>query len=96
MREYAIKKNHRIDEKKLEELMSTIFGNFKKEGNFIISSYGSLEFIKVKYEKNKLIVETKSNDKKEFYKETISKYNLFIEKATGYTAAERKKMLTKV
>ncbi len=96
MREYSVKKNHPIDEKKLEKLMMDEFGNVKKEGDYYISSFGSLDIIKVKLEKKKIYVETKSNEMKEMYMETISKYNNFIEKATGYSAAERKKMLTKV
>ncbi|MDP8012463.1 MAG: DUF5611 family protein [Thermoplasmata archaeon] len=96
MREYPIKKKHEISDELLKNLMLKIFGNVKKEGEFYISSYGSLELIKVKLENKKLYAETKSNNKKELYDDTISKYNDFIEKATGYTAAERKKLLTKI
>ncbi len=96
MREYPIKKKHEISDELLKDLMLKIFGNVKKEGEFYISSYGSLELIKVKLENKKLYAETKSNNKKELYDDTISKYNDFIEKATGYTAAERKKLLTKI
>ncbi|MGC8663760.1 MAG: DUF5611 family protein [Thermoplasmata archaeon] len=95
MREYPIKRKHEINEKKIEELMTQIFGNVKKDGEFFISSYGSLDIIKVKLNNKKIYAETKSNNDKEKYKETISKYNDFIEKVTGYCAAERKKLLTK-
>lgn len=96
MREYPIKRKHHIDEEMIHSLMMEIFGNVKRDGNFFISSFGSLDLIKVKLDKGKLIVETKSNPKKEYYTETIAKYNSFIERATGYTAAERKKMITKI
>jgi len=95
MREYPVKKKHEINEDKIESLMKDIFGNVKKDGEFFISNYGSLDYIKVKLKGKKLYAETKSNNNKEKYQDTISKYNDFIEKVTGYTAAERKKLLTK-
>lgn len=95
MREYPIKKNHQVDEKRIYELMLDLFGKVSRDGEYIVSSYGSLDFIRVKFSNKKLYVETKSNSRKDLYEETISKYNKFVEMATGYTAAERKKMLTK-
>ncbi|MBD6955968.1 MAG: DUF5611 family protein [Thermoplasmata archaeon] len=96
MREYPIKKNHRIDDEMLHSLMKEIFGNVSREGDFLVSSYGSLDVIRVKFSGKNLLVETSSNNKKELYQETISRYNNFIERATGYSAKERKKLLTKI
>lgn len=95
MREYPIKKKHEMDSEKLELLMKEMFGNVRKEGEYYISSYGSLDYIKVKLSDKKFYAETKSNNNREKYHDTISRYNDFIEKVTGYTAAERKKLLTK-
>ncbi len=95
MREYPIKRTKKIDGETLKKIMEKNFGNVKIENEFFISSFGSLDSIKAKLEKNKLLVETRPNDKKEFYEETIKRYNVFLEEATGYTAKERKKLLMK-
>ncbi|MGC8610835.1 MAG: DUF5611 family protein [Thermoplasmata archaeon] len=95
MREYPVKRKINFSEEHVKNVLKEVFGTYKEEGEFIIVSYGSLDEIRIKVGKNKLYVETKSNNLKDRYEETIKKYNEFLEKATGYTAAERKKLLMK-
>ncbi len=95
MREYPVKKKMNFNEGYVKEILKEIFGDYRIDGEYLIASYGSLDEIKVKVGKNKLYVETKSNNIKEKYEETIKKYNEFLERATGYTAAERKKLMMK-
>ncbi len=95
MREYPIKRTKKIDDETLKKLMEMSFGNVKVEGEFFISSYGSLSFIKAGLKDNKLLVETQTNQRKELYEETIKRFNSFLEEATGYSAKERKKLLMK-
>ena len=96
MREYKCK--NKITKEFLENALIEFFGGFSENNGVYNSSYGALKEIHVKITNDKMIeVETKSgsiNDVK--VDDTIKKYNQFIEKVTGYTAAQRKKMLTKL
>jgi hypothetical protein len=96
MREYKCK--NKITKEFLENALTEFFGRFSENKGVYNSSYGALKEIHVKISKDRVIeVETKSgsiNDVK--VDDTIKKYNQFIEKVTGYTAAQRKKMLTKL
>ncbi len=95
MREYTIKRKNKIDQERLKKIMEKNFGSVKVENEYFISSYGSLDLIKAKLRENKLFVETQTNKNKEFYEETIKRFNNFLEEATGYSAKERKKLLMK-
>jgi hypothetical protein len=96
MNEYDIKRGHseKIEGDKLEIMMKDSFESVKKEGDKLVSSFGALEKIIVWLDGKKILcVETKMNtdvDDKTAT-ETIRMYNLFLERATGFTAKERRK-----
>lgn len=100
MNEYDIKKGQyeNIEGEKLETMMIDFFGNVKKDGEKLYSSFGALENITVWLDgKKKFYVETKMNTKVDdkTATETIRAYNQFLEKATGFTSKERKKRANK-
>lgn len=94
MRKYPCKSE--VNEQTLESKMKGIFGNAVKKGNQYISSYSeSLEVVAEVSGKREISIETKSSPGKD--QETILKlYNQFLEEVTGYTAKERKKLVSKV
>ncbi len=91
MRSYSIKKSVKLDTEKLETILKTIFGSYRKENDKYIVSYKALSKIEIVLKDNKLLIETESNNNKDGYEDTIKKYNQFLEQATGYTAKERSK-----
>lgn len=100
MNEYDIKRGHfeKIDGDKLEGLMNECFGNVERKGDKLDSHFGALESITVWLDGKKAIcVETRMNTKVEdrVATETIRMYNQFLERATGFTAKERRKRATK-
>ncbi len=100
MNTYDIKKGHyeKIEGEKLEALMTELFGNSKKSGEKLNSSFGALEKITVWLDgKKSLCVETKMNTSVDdkTATETIRAYNQFLERATGFNTKERKKRANK-
>ena len=100
MNEYDIKKGHyeKIEGDKLEKLMTEIFGNAKKNGEKLQSTFGALEKITVWMDgKKTFCVDTKMNTSVDdkTATETIRAYNQFLEKATGFNTKERKKRANK-
>jgi hypothetical protein len=100
MNEYDIKRGHfeKIDGGKLETLMKDLFGNVKRDGQKLKSSFGAMENIAVWIDgKKSICVETKMNTNVDdkTAAETIRLYNQFLERATGFTAKERRKRASK-
>ena len=100
MNEYDIKRGHfeMIEGSKLETLMKEIFGSAEKDGEKLKSSFGAMECLTAWVSgKKSLCVETKMNTKVDdkTASETIRMYNQFLERATGFTAKERRKRASK-
>jgi hypothetical protein len=100
MNEYDIKRGHseKIEGDKLEMLMKDLFGTVGKEGEKLVSSFGAMEKIAVWANGKKSIsVETRMNTKVDdkTASDTIRIYNQFLERATGFTAKERRKRAAK-
>ena len=95
MVEYDIKKgwSKNIEGDMLEALMKEVFGNCRKDGDMLVSSYGVLTHIEVKMISNTLLhVVTKSGDSRDDSQilDTKRKLNVFVEKATGFDVKARK------
>lgn len=75
--------------------MKDIFGRVEKKGNQYSASYsGSLEVIGEITDKKEISVETNTSPGKD--QETIVRlFNQFLEEVTGYSAKERKKLMSK-
>ncbi len=100
MNEFDIKRGHfeKIEGDKLETMMKDIFGSVNKEGDKLVSSFGAMERIAVwSTGKKALCVETRMNTKVDdkTASDTIRMYNLFLERATGFTSKERRKKAAK-
>ncbi len=97
MREYQFKRGFKPNEERLEEAIKKYFGDFRREGDTYIVSYGAIEELKLKIQSKKLIVESKTNPavSNDVATDTLKTYNRFLEELTGYTARERQKRLKK-
>jgi len=96
MVEYDIKKgwNKNIEGDLLEKMMKEVFGNVKKDGDMLVSSYGVLARIEAKQISSVLLhVSTVAGDSKDDAQilDTKRKLNVFVEKATGFDAKARMK-----
>ena len=100
MKEFEIKRGHfkNIEGEKLKELMESTFGNVEKNDEKLISKYGALQPLTTWLkEKNVLCVDTQMDNSvdESQINETIKRYNIFLEAATGFTSKERVKRAKK-
>ena len=94
MRKYRCK--NEVSESILESKMKDIFGTVSKSGNQFVSSYSeSLSVIATVSGKKEISVETRTSPGSDQEK-IVKLYNQFLEEVTGYTAKERKKLMSKI
>ena len=81
----------------LEEVLRTCFGEAHVEGDSVVSSYGAIERLAVRPQGRELSVDPRMNPQvpEEVARETIRRYNQFLEAATGFSSKERAKRLRK-
>ena len=81
----------------LQELLRASFGEAHTEGEVAVASYGAIARIAVRPVGRELSVDPAMNPKvpEEVARETIRRYNQFLESATGYSSKERAKRLRK-
>ena len=94
--EYDIKRGwfKNIEGDLLEQMMAQVFGNVKKEGDLLVSTYGVLDRIEGKIlAKDKLDIATVNKEGAAASDEAIldskRRLNEFAEKATGFDAKDR-------
>ncbi len=93
MRTYPCKK--KITPESVRSSINEIIGNVREEGGYFICSYSPIEEIRIRIKGDKEIeVETKTSSSGNA-ESAIKKYNELIERITGYSAKERKKLLMK-
>jgi hypothetical protein len=100
MQEYEVRRGHQenIESEKLRAHMQEIFGNAEERDGKLVSSFGALKEIAAwPGKKNILMVDTKMDTTvaDEVAQQTIKAYNIFLERATGFTAKERGKRAQK-
>jgi hypothetical protein len=98
--EYDIRKGHyaSIEGDKLKQIMSSVFGNVKVEGDKFVSSFGAITRLEVKVLSKTAMDISSTTDKTvsiEIQTETVKQWNKFLEQATGFTSKERSKRLQK-
>ncbi|HDO19413.1 MAG TPA: hypothetical protein ENG74_01670 [Thermoplasmatales archaeon] len=93
MREYKIKRGHNPDINKLLEEYFGVKGDIDKGFSFVAEGIGE---IFIRKEGSSLFIETKPSRTKCKDFSIIKKWNEFLYKATGKTAKERKRELTKL
>ncbi|HTT45038.1 MAG TPA: DUF5611 family protein [Thermoplasmata archaeon] len=81
----------------LEQVLKECFGEAHIDGDSAVSSFGAISRIAVRPIGRELAVDPTMDPKvpEEVARETIRRYNLFLESATGYSAKERAKRLRK-
>jgi hypothetical protein len=81
----------------LRAIASEIFGSAQAEGDKVLVSYGALERLVAWSDGRSLFVETsmKGGVPDGVATDTITSYNLFLERATGYTSKQRRGRLQK-
>ena len=98
--EYDIRKGHyaSIEGDKLKDIMSSVFGNAKVEGDKLVSSFGAITRVEVKVLSKTSMDVSSITDKSasiDVQTETVKQWNKFLEQATGFTSKERSKRLQK-
>lgn len=97
MRNYEIKKGHvkEIEGGKLRAIVEAVFGECKTEDDRLVTSFGALRKLSVWTDGKSLFVDTEMDPEvsQEVATETIKFYNRFLERATGFSFAERRKRL---
>ncbi len=93
---YDIKRGHfkNVEGEKLEKLMKDIFGSVEKEGEKIITTDGAIKHLEIWTEgKTGLWVDIEMDEDpdEKVAMETISKWNDFLLRATGFNAKQRSK-----
>ncbi|WP_297217337.1 DUF5611 family protein [Thermoplasma sp.] len=95
MRDYPVKRGFPTDYEGVKAKISQLGYEVKTEGDLIVTSIPGISRIEIKPDKKKLLVNTGDYDSGADKLSVIKEYNDFIEKLTGYSAKERKKLMTK-
>lgn len=99
MQNYPVRTSHRgnLDPAALEQLLRTHFGSAVAGGGGVSASYGAIAKLTVRPNGRELAVDVAMNPKvpEDVARETITRYNRFLEEATGYSAKERARRLRK-
>ena len=81
----------------LEAVARTVFGDASREGESVLTHYGAISRLLARGEGRELSVELTMDPKvpEDVARETIARYNRFLEDVTGYSAKERARRLRK-
>lgn len=99
LRDYELKRGHwkTIEGDKLQKLMEECFGETRQEGEWLVASFGALKTVKARMEgKEKVWVDSETDRAApmEVARQTMTVWNDFLERATGYDAKQRGKRAT--
>ncbi len=92
MREYSIKRGHKVDVNALLKKYFNAEGDLEKGFEFVAEGIGN---VYIKKEGNSLFIETRPLPGTRAEYAIIKKWNDFLFEATGRTAKERKKLWEK-
>ncbi len=99
MQKYPVRPDHRkgLTLEGLAPVVREHFGDAAIDGDAVVASFGALRRLVVRPVAKELGVETTMDPKvpEEVARDTIARYNRFLEAATGYSAKERAKRLRK-
>ena len=99
MQKYPVRTSHRanLQPASLERILAVHFDGVGGTGEERSASWGALSRIVVRADGKELAVEVTMNPKvaEEVARETIARYNRFLEEATGFSSKERAKRLRK-
>lgn len=96
---YPVRSSHRahLIPAELARLLAAYFESVATQGDSASGSFGAISHIVVRPQGRELSVEVTMNPKvpEDVARETIARYNRFLEEATGFSAKERAKRLRK-
>jgi hypothetical protein len=96
---YPVRTSHRgnLSPPALERIVTAHFESATTTGDSVSASYGAISRLVVRGTGRELSVDVTMNPKvpEEVARETIARYNRFLEEATGFSAKERAKRLRK-
>jgi len=96
---YPVRANHRgnLDPTTLGQILRECFGSSTVDGETATTSFGAIDRLAVRADRRELAVDVAMNPKvpDEVARDTIARYNRFLESATGYSAKERAKRMRK-
>lgn len=99
MQKYPVRASHRgnLDPSALDRIVRTHFEHAEVAGGMTSASWGALARLSVRANGRELEVDVVMNPTvpDEVARETIVRYNRFLEETTGYTAKERARRLRK-
>ncbi len=99
MQTYPVRPDHRrlLSAESLAEVARHHFESVTVSATEMVASYGALERLSAQADGRQLRVDVRMNPKvpEAVARETIARYNRFLEEATGYSAKERAKRLRK-
>lgn len=96
VREYPVRKGIGISRDQILRLTKEIVGNAEIEGEHVIASYPGLKRIELYTDGKKLYAETENDPSASDPMQAVKTFNVLIEKITGYTSKERKKVMSKI
>jgi len=97
VQKYPVRANHRanLQTEALVSLVRTHFDSGERHGEEVEASYGAISTLRVAAEGRDLRVDVSMNPKvpEDVARETIRRYNDFLEEVTGYSSKERARKL---
>jgi hypothetical protein len=96
---YPVRATHRrnLDADALAAVAAEFFEGIERNGDTVRMRWGAIDRLDARGDRRELVVDLTMNPKvpEDVQRETISRYNRFLEAATGYTAKERAKKIRK-
>lgn len=99
MQRYPVRPSHRVNlgPEALVRLAREHFGSAEPVGDGVRTAYGAIASLVVRGDRRELLVDVTMNPQVDeaVARETIGRYNRFLESTTGYSAKERARRLRK-
>ncbi len=95
LREYPVKKTIKLSKEYIVETSRQFSDDVREENGSVILSIPGISKIEIRINGKKIEVDTSGYEKNTDGLNTVSIYNNLIEKLTGYSAKERKKLISK-
>lgn len=100
VQKYPVRTSERrnLDLPVLEQILRSCFGEAHVEEDAVVAAYGAITRIVVRPVGRELSVDPTMNPRvpEDVARETVRRYNQFLEAATGYSAKERAKRMRKL
>ncbi len=99
MQRYPVRATHRrnLDPEMLAGLAAEQFEAIERDGDGVVGRWGAIERVSARGDRRDLVVDLTMNPKvaEDVARETIARYNRFLETVTGYSSKERAKRMRK-